>query len=688
MFTKIIVTSPWYFFAISIIIGFIIAIIPYYKNKKNTDAPKSIILILFGLRFISSLLLIFLLLNIFVKQLKNNTEKPIILFAIDNSSSIVSNQDSVYIKSVFQEKIAQLKEKIGKNFNFKTILFGNKVNTTEKLPNFSAKETDIENLMIELETSYSNQNIGALILVSDGIYNKGSDPTLFAEKLGYPVYSIALGDTLQFKDISIQKINHNQLAYLGNDFPAEVIIQANKYQGKELEVTLLKNGKVQAKKKINVTTSNFIGTCSFTLNSEVKDLVKYDAKVTIINDEKNKFNNTQSFLIDILDNKEKILLLANQPHPDVSCIKEAILKGTNYELENELITQFNKPLNPFSLVIIHGYSSANSDFLTNCKKNKIPVWIINPLTSVNLPGIKINAIGNEYNETEALVEKNFSLFSLSDKLSIFINNSPALNAFFGYYSLSNGSNSLINQKVGQIETKNPVLFFYENNNLKQGVFIGDGLWKWKMRDFVENKTNDLFFELIRKTIQYLSVKSDKSFFRLVVPKITNENTPIEIIAELYNKSYELTTLPEINFKLSDKQKKIFSYTFSKTSSSYQLNLGVLGAGEYQYEATVKYNNELYVKKGKILVNELLSENINTVANHQLLYKISSRSNGKMFYPKDIMNIEIELLKNNTIKSITYSQKSTFNLIDFNWFFIFIIILLSFEWLLRKRFLTI
>jgi hypothetical protein len=67
-----------------------------------------------------------------------------------------------------------------------------------------------------------------------------------------------------------------------------------------------------------------------------------------------------------------------------------------------------------------------------------------------------------------------------------------------------------------------------------------------MRDFIENKTNDLFFEFIRKTIQYLSVKSDKSFFRLVVPKITNENTPIEISAELYNKSYELTTLPETN----------------------------------------------------------------------------------------------------------------------------------------------
>jgi hypothetical protein len=53
-----------------------------------------------------------------------------------------------------------------------------------------------------------------------------------------------------------------------------------------------------------------------------------------------------------------------------------------------------------------------------------------------------------------------------------------------------------------------------------------------------------------------------------------------------------------------------------------------------------------------------------------------------------MKLELELLKNNTIKSITFSQKSNFNLIDFNWFFIFILVLLSIEWFLRKRFLTI
>ena len=80
--------------------------------------------------------------------------------------------------------------------------------------------------------------------------------------------------------------------------------------------------------------------------------------------------------------------------------------------------------------------------------------------------------------------------------------------------------------------------------------------------YFENISSNLstFKKEFRPFLHYQFVnKSDKSFFRLVVPKITNENTPIEISAELYNKSYELTTLPEINFKLIDKEKKIFSY---------------------------------------------------------------------------------------------------------------------------------
>mgnify|MGYP000903295552 FL=1 len=176
MFPKIIVNSPWYFFVLSILFGLGIALWLYGKNKKNQNVPKIIVYSLFSLRFLSLSFIAFFLLSVFLKRVKNETENPIILFALDNSSSVVSGADSAAIKNILDNKISSLKKQIAENYEIKTILFGSKIRTSDEVPDFSEKETDIENLIQEVENNYSNQNIGALVIASDGIYNKGANP--------------------------------------------------------------------------------------------------------------------------------------------------------------------------------------------------------------------------------------------------------------------------------------------------------------------------------------------------------------------------------------------------------------------------------------------------------------------------------------------------------------------------------
>jgi hypothetical protein len=239
-----------------------------------------------------------------------------------------------------------------------------------------------------------------------------------------------------------------------------------------------------------------------------------------------------------------------------------------------------------------------------------------------------------------------------------------------------------------VDTENPILVFTEVNGLKGALFLGDGLWKWNMRDFAEHKSHKLFEELISKSVQYLAVKSDKSLFRITYPKIINENEAILLGAEVYNKSYELITDPEVSLVITNKDKKQFNYTFSKTDKSYKLELGLLPAGEYKFTAQVKINNELLIKTGIIAVREVVSEKINTVANHQVLYQLAHRSGANLFYPNQLKQLETALLNNETIKPITYSQSITSSLIDLKEFFWIILLILSLEWFIRKRFLSI
>lgn len=688
MFSKLIFNCPWYYAIICLACGAFFSLFLYYKNKKNTDVPKRIVILLSVLRFFSASLITFLLLNIFLKRLQNETQNPVILLAIDNSRSMVSTADSNYIKNDLIKNLSSLKNELGKNFSLTTILFGNNSRAGELNPDFSEKETDIDNLISDVENNYSNQNIGALIIISDGIYNKGSNPVYSAEQLQFPVYTIAMGDTNEIRDVSIQKINHNQFAYSGNIFPAEVIINAKKFAGKELTVSVTDVRGKKFAQNLKINSDNFIAPVTFTFNADFPGVQRYSVNVTQLEGEKNISNNNQSFVIEVIDNRSKILLLANYPHPDVSAIKDALLNNGNYEVEYSSAADFKKPVKPYSLVIIQGYFNANSSLYNDCRNNNIPVWLVNPSSSENLPGVKVASSFNKQNDAEAVLNNSFGLFTISDDLKKFMNDLPAVKTFFGNYSLQNGANSLINQKIGIVETDNPILLFSEVNGLKTSVFIGDGLWRWRLRDFSEHKNHNLFNELISKTIQYLSVKSDKSFFRITSPKIVNENETIELGAEVYNKSYELINEPDVLLTLINSEKKQFNYTFSKTSNAYKLNLGLLPPGEYKYEAKVKINNELFVKQGSILVKEVIAERLNTVADHQLLYQLAFRTGGKLFYPAELKKLQDEISNNQLIKPITYSTNLTTSLLDLKWLFFLILILLSAEWFLRKRFAAI
>jgi len=687
LFSRVIVNSEWYFFVLSLLAGLALSLLLYWRNKKNKEVSRNVLLFMSVLRFLAVTLITLFLLDLFFKQRRNETQNPVLFLAIDNSSSMVAAADSSSIKNNLLPVLSRFTQNLQSKFTVKTLLFGNKTQPGNT-PVFSDKETDLENLIRDLDNNYSGQNNGALVLVSDGIYNKGASPLYAAEKLGYPVFPVATGDTSQLRDVAIQKINHNQVAYLGNNFPVEVLLNVKKYQGKELTLTIAANGVEKARQTLRVTSPELFSTLNFTLNAGATGLVKYTAHATVLEGEKNIANNNLSFVIEVIDNREKLLLLANTPHPDVSSIREAITNSTAFDLEYSMAADFKKPLKPYSLVIFHGFSPAQLPLLNDCRNNLIPYWIINPQTFDNLPGLRLSAGFNRSVDAEPYPDPAFALFSLSNELRAFIKDLPAVNAPFGNYSMANNAAPLISQRIGVVETENPLLQFTEVNGLKTGLFMGDGLWRWKLRDHAEHNNTALFSELISKCVQYLAVKSDKSFFRITAPKLINENENIELGAEVYNKSYESVTGPDVTLLLTNPQGKKFNYTFSKTTGAYRLNIGLLPPGEYRYQATVNNNSEVFTKQGLIVVKEVVAEKINTVANHALLYQLAARTNGKLYYPARLDSLQQALLSADTIKPVTYSQVSTSLLIDLKILFWVILTLLGAEWWFRKRYFSI
>ena len=635
-----------------------------------------------GLRFVSVSLIALLLLDIFIKRLVNETEKPVIILAQDNSSSIVAGKDSTEIKTEYTKALAAFVNAVKEKYDVKSYQFDSETKPSESY-DFKGKETDISNVFSDIENNYANKNIGAIILATDGIYNKGTNPLYSIDKLNAPIYTIALGDTIPLKDVWIQTINHNQIAYLGNAFPAEVIVNAIDLKDKQVTVSITQQGKLLKQENVTINSNNFSKPYNFILDATTAGVQKYTVTLSTLEDDKNKLNNTQSFIVDVIDNREKILILANAPHPDIAAIEQSISVSQTYEVEVSLLDKFTKPLKPYSLVILHQTGNIPQRILAELKANNQSVFFIGLNAPAGILGIDAHSVSNRFNDVEPSMQTQFSLFTISDALKNYLKELPAVKCNFGNQSISNGANALINQRIGAVDTDNPLLYFNELNGIKTASFIGDGLWRWRMRDFADHNNFNVFNELISKTVQYLSVKADKSFFRVFTKKIINENEALDFTAEVYNQSYEQITEPDVTLVLKDAQNKTYNYTFSKKQTFYSLAAGQFPAGEYAYEAKVKYADKLYTKSGMVIIKEIVSEKINTVANHQLLYQLSKKSGGKLVYPNQLEQLQKEILANSTIKSITYSHKQLTDLVNLKWLFFIIILLLSVEWFLRK-----
>jgi hypothetical protein len=685
---SLILEYPLWFIIFCILAGIAYAAVLYYRNQKLSELSKWVIRLMAGLRFFVVTLLSFLLLSPLLKTVNREVEKPIIIVTQDNSESLVAGKDSAFYKTEYKQNLQKFIDQLNDKYEVHLYSFASKINqlSTSDSLTFSEKQTDISQLFNELETRYANRNIGAIVLASDGLYNKGSNPIYAADKIKAPIYTIALGDTTVKKDIILLKAEHNRLAYLGNKFPIEIVVNAKQLKNKTSTLTVDKGDATLFSQTINFSSDAFITTIPVFLDAKETGLQHYKLKLSSLSEEVNIKNNNLDVFIEVLDTKQKVVIVSAAPHPDVAAIKESIEANQNYEVESYTLDNFDKPLKKYNLVILHqlpGSRNPVPKLMDEINASKIPVWVITGNSNILKGDLSLGPVAEKNSDCEAVLEPNFSLFTISDELRKAIKTFPPLSSPYGTYS-SNTAIPLFYQRIGVIDTKTPLLSFNTAGENKIAVLNGEGIWKWRLHDYAVNNNHNLFNELISKMVQYLSVKADKSFFKIQYKNNFFENETIEMGAEVYNDSYELINTPEVSMSISNAEGKKFPFTFGQTNGAYHLNAGMMPVGEYKFEARVKVGEKMYTQRGEFSVSALQVELTNTIADHQLLYSIAKKHDGEMLYPTELDKLSEKLNSRTDIKSISYTQNKLSDLINLKWIFFLILALLSIEWFARKR----
>ena len=195
---------PIWMLALSLLAGLAAATVLYFRNKKQ-HYGKALNVILFALRTLIVGLVVLLLFNPLIRQKFSSVETPTIILAHDNSSSVVLCKDSAFYKKDYQTQFEQFRQDLNADFQVDEYLFGEDVRDFENL-DFSDQLTDMSLLVKTLDRRYYKRNVGAVLLFSDGIYNRGFEPELVAENFPFPIHTVVLGDTVAYPDLAIRNV--------------------------------------------------------------------------------------------------------------------------------------------------------------------------------------------------------------------------------------------------------------------------------------------------------------------------------------------------------------------------------------------------------------------------------------------------------------------------------------------------
>jgi len=688
-----IINYSWWAILLVLFCGLAVAGLLYFKNKKN-KLSKSWSIFLFIFRFLSVSLIAFLLLNPFYKTKTRKVEKPIVIIGIDNSRSIVAEKDSTYIVTEFKAGMQSLVEALSENYQVDSYLFGSKIQSGNS-PDFRDETSDYAQFINQLKDDYSGQNVGALIIAGDGISNRGISPEFAASTINYPIYTIALGDTSQNKDFKINDVAFNSLAYSGDMLPFSVNISANQMAGEKATLLVSAFGKQQFSKEIVVNEESHNQSFDFSIKAEASGKQRITIIIESNAEEISKENNRRDVFIDILDTRKKLLILANAPHPDLGAIKASLEQSGNYTIDIQYPEKRNGKLEDYDLIILHQLPSIrqfSGPLLTELKEKQIPLLFIlgkqSNIIQFNqfFNALNIRSSARNFENAQADINTAFSLFSF-EKVDIeTMEKLPPLLVPVGNYQLSQGAEVFAYQKIRNINTEFPLVVFYAGQEAKSGIIAGEGLWLWRLQNFLHENNYQAFDNFMNKTVQYLVARKDKRFFKIETKGEFSTSENVVVRAELFDQSYKPVNNVEVGLKLTNEKGEQFNHVFSPEGNAYMLDLKILPEGIYRYTATSKLGNENYTASGEFIVNLNSLESRVLNANHGMLFRLGKQHNGKMFYPQQISQLA-DLLQKSELKGKIYYEEKFISLRALPLILALILILIAAEWFFRKFFGT-
>ena len=676
--------------------------------------------LLTGLRTISLLLLLLVIYGTIYRQNFFSSQKPVLAVIVDNSASMaLSDQNGDRTKSVNSILNSSWLKDIENGYDIRYFSFaGDTKPLDQDSLDFIGDATNIAQPFTFVADALAHENLSDILLISDGNYNDGGNPVRTVENIGIPIHTIGIGSVMPNPDLSIIATEHNKTVYLDEPTPIKIQIQNQGYNNIKVPFNVALEDEMIKSDIISIATSPSETEYTFEYTPSSTGRKKLELRLTPQSNEQSTENNKKTIYLDVIKSKLKISLLAGGVSPDISFIKNSLLANTRYELTTAILNKSGSFYSP----------QPKTDFV-----EETDIFILINFPTQATPGDLINRIadkakkkqspilyfeGQNIDRTKFLLLENYLPFRGNFKqeqeknIHVEMSQAGALNPILkfnqpqgmsGGYSLADlppiyssindvkpwpnseilafsAQNSF--QNTSSPNNKNPFILTRNNQNQKSATIFAYGLWRWALYLADRNLDFSPYNTLMNNLVRWLEPDNNGERLQVELNK-TNFN-----LAEKINANIELLDTDHIPIESGEivvtlkagNSEQIKSVTNSG-NGKYFSSFNVATPGDYILKTSAYENGQVIeTTETNFTVGEYAIELTDTRMQQSTLENLSQISGGFFSKSDSAFALKSHLVgKERKVNNI-------FSIELWNNYFVLltIILLLSTEWLLRKR----
>ncbi|WP_029034892.1 hypothetical protein [Salinimicrobium terrae] len=650
----------------------------YFYRAKGRPSKNAIFA---TLRFLAIFALLLLLINPKINSTEYYNEKPSLVLAVDNSSSITEFGAGEEVESLVQRLTTD--PELRQNFEIETFSFGRELKPSDSL-NFSESQTNIPAVFDELSTLYEG-HMAPMVLITDGNQTLGEEFTFPAQRFKQPVLPVVVGDTTRYRDLGISRTNVNKYAFLNNRFPVEILINYSGDTSAETQLEVRQGNSVVHSRQLSFSAEDNSEVVRVELPANSIGIQNYEVRLKALEAEKNIQNNSMEFAVEVIDERTQVLIAYSFLHPDLGALKEAIESNQQREAELKPISEVTD-LDEYQLVMLYQPDARFTKVMEQLNtQNRNYFLITGPETDWNFlnraQDLFQQEITNQSEEYFPVWNENFNAFQTE---SIGYTDFPPLEGNFGILDAPEAMDVLLYREVQGVETTMPLLGVTTVGDSKIGFLFGADIWRWRGTVFRETGSFHKFDDLIGKLIHFLASGSRQDRLLVEYEPLYNDTEKVLIRADYFDQSYEFDPRAALELQVKNTETgEQLQIPFLLNDRSFEVDLSSLPGGEYNFNVVV--DGESLSRSGSFRILDFDVEKQFVRANLEGLQNIAAEKGQNVYFLQDFENLKSDLLSADSYVTVQKSRKKDVSLIDWKYLLGIIVLALSGEWFLRKYF---